>query len=72
MIGPALRMRDAARYCGIAYNTLKYLRYRRLGPTSYRHGGLVVFYQDDLDAWMRGRLEREPGVAQHSTGTDAA
>lgn len=57
--GPVLRMRKAAEYCGISYGHLMNLRSRGEGPVGYHHGSLVVFYPDDLDAWLNSRLTRE-------------
>jgi excisionase family DNA binding protein len=56
MTGPVLRARDAAKYCGISYGTLRNLLHQGFGPRGYKNGSLNVFYPSDLDEWLRARL----------------
>ncbi|UOE45514.1 helix-turn-helix domain-containing protein [Agromyces larvae] len=54
-----MRAREAAAYCGIAYQTLMNLRSLGQGPRGEVHGRLVVFHEDDLDEWKRQYFTRE-------------
>jgi len=52
--------RDAARYLGVAYQTLNLWRVEDRGPAYLRLGRLVRYRQADLDAWLEARRV-EPG-----------
>ncbi len=56
VFGPRLRPRDAARYLGIAAQTLARWRCEGVGPAFHKLGGAIVAYSlEDLDRWL---LER--------------
>ncbi|WP_025104320.1 helix-turn-helix domain-containing protein [Microbacterium paraoxydans] len=54
--GPVLTTREAARYCGLAYQTLRNLLAAGDGPKKFKQGALNVFYSVDLDAWLATRI----------------
>lgn len=60
--GPVLTTRDAAKYCGLAYQTLRNLLATNEGPKKFKQGALNVFYPVDLDAWLATRVS-DPEVA---------
>lgn len=43
---------EAAAYIGITENALKLRRNRGDAPTGHRLSYLVVYWRDDLDAWL--------------------
>jgi hypothetical protein len=45
---------NAARYLGRAPKTLAMWRMQGKGPRWFKMGGRVVYFQDDLDACVRG------------------
>ena len=60
-VAPAtMDTRDAARYLGVAYQTLHLWRVKGRGPAYLRLGRLVRYRHTDLDAWLESRRE-EPG-----------
>jgi hypothetical protein len=47
--------KEAAEYLRLSVNTLANLRSQGKGPVYYRpNSGNVVYYLDDLDAWIKG------------------
>jgi predicted DNA-binding transcriptional regulator AlpA len=61
MTTPSHRMRapEAAQYVGLSASTLAKMRVRGDGPPYAKAGRRVVLYsQQDLDAWLFGRLRR--------------
>jgi predicted DNA-binding transcriptional regulator AlpA len=61
MTTPSRRMRapEAAQYVGLSPSTLAKMRIRGDGPPYAKAGRRVVLYsQQDLDAWLFGRLRR--------------
>ncbi len=46
--------RDAAAYLGLAPKTLAQWKSEARGPPSYRVGGRVFYFREDLDAFVRG------------------
>lgn len=61
--GPVLTTRDAARYCGLAYQTFRNLLAAKAGPKKFKQGALNVFYPVDLDAWLAKRVTDPEAVA---------
>ena len=60
-VAPAtMDTRGAARYLGVAYQTLNLWRVEGRGPAYLWLGHLVRYRQNDLDAWLESRRE-EPG-----------
>jgi transposase-like protein len=58
--GRTFSHKDAARYLGVAPQTLYNWRHRRKGPDYVRMGSKIVYRQDDLDRYVdrqRVRLE---------------
>lgn len=70
--GPALRMSQAAEYTGYAYQTFKKIRSQGEGPVAYRESGMLVFFTDDLDEWMRSRLTLDEHPTAKSSSASAA
>ncbi|MHC9046742.1 helix-turn-helix domain-containing protein [Microbacterium saperdae] len=61
--GPVLTTRDAAKYCGVAYQTLRNHLAAKTGPKRFKQGALNVFYPVDLDAWLATRVTDPEAVA---------
>ena len=66
---------EAAAYLRLNPRTLDNMRQRGTGPVYVKHGGRVVYHQDDLLAWSRSRrqrtpTEREPPPAKPDTPSD--
>ncbi|MFZ0570232.1 MAG: helix-turn-helix domain-containing protein [Rhodomicrobium sp.] len=56
VFGPRLRTLDAARYLGVARQTLARWRYEGVGPAFHKLSGAIVVYgRDDLDRWLNER-----------------
>jgi hypothetical protein len=49
-----LRRRDAAKYLGVAEKTMAMWQLNGKGPRAIRVGGLIFYFKDDLDAFVRG------------------
>lgn len=61
---PKLRTGAAAAYCGLAASTFHKLRCTGAGPEYLKIGGKIVVYdQDDLDAWLNGHRRKSTSVA---------
>lgn len=59
-----LRTEAAARYCGLSESTLHKLRCTGSGPEYLKLGGKIVVYdQDDLDAWLDTHRRKSTSVA---------
>lgn len=57
---PKMRSREAARYLGIGYSTLKVWRAQGIGPSYEQLGERKIFYyKSDLDEFMRKRRHPE-------------
>lgn len=64
--GPVLTTRDAAKYCGLAYQTFRNKLAAKDGepkPKKFKQGSLNVFYPVDLDAWLATRVTDPEAVA---------
>lgn len=52
---PPMSTDEAAAYLKTAVGTLENWRIAKTGPRYYKPGGKrVLYYKDDLDAWIRG------------------
>ncbi len=50
-----LRTPEAARYIGIRPNTLEGWRIQKKGPKFHRVGRLIIYFREDLDAYLASR-----------------
>ncbi len=50
--------REAARYLRICTKSLERHRIAKTGPAFRRHGGVVCYHEDDLEAWSLSRTEK--------------
>lgn len=50
---PFLNTAQAAHYLGIGWRKLMRLRVAGEGPRFRKHGRLIFYHPDDLDAWSR-------------------
>jgi hypothetical protein len=61
---PFLDTEEAAAYLRVEVRTMVNWRWRGGGPAYRKHGVLVVYHVDDLEAWSRGKTQvdkpREP------------
>lgn len=48
-----LNTNEAAQYLKVSTNTLANWRSQGKDPTYYRARGKVIYYKDDLDAWIK-------------------
>ena len=55
---PMLRTPEAAEYCGSSTSTFEKLRLYGGGPLYSKLGRRVVYYPDDLDAWLTANRRR--------------
>lgn len=53
MTRPFLNTGQAAHYLGIGWRKLMRLRVAGQGPCFRKHGRLIVYHVDDIDAWSR-------------------
>lgn len=58
---PFLNTAQAALYIGLSRRTLENMRYRGGGPCFRKHGRIVRYHVNDLDAWSLGHRQRPPG-----------
>jgi excisionase family DNA binding protein len=56
---PFLTTRQAARYIGLAIQTLEKMRRERRGPPYRKHGRFVRYHIAELDAWSKGKGTRK-------------
>jgi len=49
---------EAARHLGISENALRLRRHRGEAPVGHRLGMLVVYWPEDLDAWLDTQQEK--------------
>jgi predicted DNA-binding transcriptional regulator AlpA len=60
---PFLKTEEAAAFLGLSPRTLERLRFEGRGPTFRKHGRIVVYTREALDAWSAAgerRPEPEP------------
>lgn len=58
-----LSLEQVSERTGVALNTLRYYRATgKDGPRTFKLGGRVVAFEDDVDAWIQAAYEAE-GVA---------
>jgi len=57
-----LRLPEVATMTGIPLNTLRFWRATGQGPKTFRLGGVVVAFEDDVDAWLTEQYEAEHKV----------
>lgn len=55
---PYLTVLEAADHLRLKPRTLDDMRGRSIGPKFRKHGGRIVYHQDDLDAWSQSRRRR--------------
>lgn len=55
---PYLTSAEAAAYLRLQVRTLANMRHRRTGPHYRKHGGLIVYDINDLDAWSTATRRR--------------
>ena len=48
---------------GIPESTLRYYRARGEGPKSWKLGRRVVYFEDDVDAWIEAQYAKAVGEA---------
>ena len=48
---------EAARYLRLCPRSLERHRVAGTGPIFRRHGGVVCYHEDDLDAWSKSQTE---------------
>ncbi|EZP83999.1 hypothetical protein BV97_01192 [Novosphingobium resinovorum] len=53
-VRPYLNTAQAAHYLGIGWRKLMRLRVAGEGPCFRKHGRLIFYHPDDLDAWSLG------------------
>lgn len=56
---PYLNTAQAAHYLGIGWRKLMRLRVAGQGPRFRRHGRLIYYHSDDLDAWSQATIAAE-------------
>ena len=47
-----LRLPEIEQRTGVPVATLRWYRYRGVGPKTFLFAGRVVAYEDDVDAWV--------------------
>jgi excisionase family DNA binding protein len=60
----ALRVAEAADYCGISKSSLDKMRVYGGGPVFIKVGKRVVYDRADLDAWLAGKKVANTAVAK--------
>lgn len=50
-----MRLPEIAEYTGVPIATLRWLRHRRQGPTTWVLAGRVVAYEDEVNAWVESQ-----------------
>lgn len=56
---PYLNTRQSAHFLGLSVRTLEQMRSAGSGPRFRRHGRLVFYHVDDLEAWSRATTAAE-------------
>lgn len=54
-VRPYFNTAQAAHFLGVGWRKLMQLRLAGAGPLFRRHGRLIVYHPDDLEAWSRSR-----------------
>jgi hypothetical protein len=54
--GAVVRSHVAAERVGLAVETLRKLRQNNRGPAYEKHGRLIYYRVDDLDAWLEAQV----------------
>ena len=54
---PFLLPAEAARYLRLCTKSLERHRIAKTGPTYRKHGGKIVYHEDDLDIWTELQIE---------------
>ena len=54
---PFLLPIEAARYLRLCKKSLERHRIAKTGPTYRKHGGKIVYHEDDLDDWTELQIE---------------
>jgi len=52
-----LQLHQVAHETGVPLSTLRYYRATGQGPKTFKLGGKVVAFQDDVDAWIQAAYE---------------
>ena len=55
-----LTVEELAEYLGVPVATLYQWRYRRQGPPGFRVGRYIRYRRNDVEQWIRDRLEADP------------
>ena len=56
-VRPYFNTAQAAHFLGVGWRKLMRLRVEGAGPLFRRHGRLIVYHPDDLEAWSRSRAD---------------
>lgn len=56
---PYLLEIEAAKYLRMELRTLRRHRAEFTGPPVRRHGGILVYHEDDVDVWSKDNVESE-------------
>ncbi|HML29824.1 MAG TPA: helix-turn-helix domain-containing protein [Hyphomicrobium sp.] len=57
-VSPFLTVAEAATYLRLKKHTLDNMRWQGTGPRFRKHGGRIVYHQDDLKTWSEGLRRR--------------
>jgi excisionase family DNA binding protein len=55
-----LTVQDLAEYLGVPATTLYQWRHRGEGPPGFRVGRYIRYRRNDVEQWIRDRLEADP------------
>ena len=55
-----LTVEELANYLGVPIATLYQWRHRREGPPGFRVGRYIRYRRNDVEQWIRDRLEADP------------
>lgn len=57
-VSPFLDVNEAAAYLRLKKRTLDNMRWQGIGPRFRKHGGRVLYHQDDLKDWSESTRRR--------------
>ena len=63
-----LKPRKAAEKIGVTVATMANWRWKQIGPPYYRVGGLILYADDEIDAWVTVGRQSTGGAISPSTG----
>jgi hypothetical protein len=63
-----LKPKNAAEKIGVSVDTMANWRWKQVGPPFYRVGGLILYADDEIDAWITAGRQSTDAIAPNSGG----